>query len=1097
MDPLSVTAGIIAILQLANKVITIGLSLHASLTVRKELDQIINEVDSLRAVLQKLARLSQTETQNNSTAILLVDLDDHRARALSICRTELVSLEAELAKAKLSGSQFGLSSVKLIGIGKEIKTRLERLSRAKQTLQLSLALDDYELSLQSRMDSLHIRSTLDDATDERDRRSIIDWLGPPFPTSAFNDAQRLRSTNTGTWFLDGNPYRCWKHSPHSTLWLSGIPGSGKTVLCSSIIVDLNSMCRSSHNGLLLYFFFEFTNRDKEPVGTFLRSVLSQAVVQRREIPPSIQELFDQHHNGFQQPNISILLATLMEILESEKEIYLVLDALDECSERVQLLEAVKEIISRSLDNLHILATSRPEKDIENIFTHIQAQHMRLEGSAVSNDIEQYVQNKLLKEQWLHKWPQGVQDEIVSGIVAKAGDMFRLADMQLNGLKKCGTLKLLRAALRTLPTSLDETYSRILDSIEPEHVEAAVRILQWLCFSFAPLTLSELAEGLAVDLHENEYDETQQLQDLEDILSICGSLVVRARNSASTVKLSHYSVKEYLISNRILRSKNEYFHIDVASAELCIAKTCLIYLRSRSAPSRSRCDSESRPASLTQYAIDHWPEHFHRSGQNKTLQPLAEQLLFNEEVRFLEWARIYCVSEGGNYTETLKQHDLNAILYYVAWVGSPSLMEATLKRGAEINVDAGAFGTALNVSACLGSIECLQLLLAWGADINYQAGIGCFALRAAAGHGSVESVRFLLSHGADVNMRHKDHLDSLHAAICAHRNRDRTVGLLLEAGADVRASKPDNQPMEVSPLCALAVMDGAVHLARLLLDRGAEANRAGCLQEALRFGHIDLANLLLERGADVNGDDLYGRPVMDAAMNQVAVLSLLVERWNADYLWTDSAGRSVLHLAAQDGTFDTVEYLLGLGMSIDQTDARGWTAIHYAADAGAADKLKLLLSRQSTKISNLPIAMATTTWTPLHLACRRNESEALDLLLQAGFKPTTVATKDPPWEWSLYDIALVHRNYRLISENLDPIHPLLIQERASAQRPLMPLSDRKECDGCFPKPGASHLIFGPVFHCDECLDFDYCFMCRMTADQMHPHSSWSILQEQDL
>ena len=64
MDPLSVTASIIAILQLTNKVITLCLDLHSRIKVRKELGQIIDEVDSLRAILQRLARQEASLTND-------------------------------------------------------------------------------------------------------------------------------------------------------------------------------------------------------------------------------------------------------------------------------------------------------------------------------------------------------------------------------------------------------------------------------------------------------------------------------------------------------------------------------------------------------------------------------------------------------------------------------------------------------------------------------------------------------------------------------------------------------------------------------------------------------------------------------------------------------------------------------------------------------------------------------------------------------------------------------------------------------------------------------------------------------------------------
>jgi ankyrin repeat protein len=920
------------------------------------------------------------------------------------------------------------------------------------------------------------------APEERDRQAIVSWLGPPFPTSAFNDAQRLRSVDTGNWFLEGKQYERWKQSPHSVLWLSGIPGSGKTILCSSIIAHLNAWCRPYDTRLVIYYFFEFSARDKDPVGIFLRSVLSQIVIQKEHIPISIQELFDQHHKGFQQPSIKTLLETLLTNLEGSDQTYFVLDALDECGARVDLLDTLEEIDEWHLDNLHLLATSRREKDIEESFARICGDLIQLEGSKINRDIEQYVHQRLLKERWLKKWPEDVQHEITSTIIMKAGEMFRLAAMQINGLRHCGTLKALREALHTLPTSLDETYSRILDEIEPAQADNATRILSWLCFAFRPLALDEIAESLAIDFENNEYDATQKLQDLEDVLSICGSLVVRANDS--TLKLSHYSVKEYLISDRLLGSKNSGFHMNPTLSDANITQTCLIYLQNRSFGGTFGLGSDS----LTQYATEFWIEHFIRCGQPDQLVLLAKEMLFTDKLHFLERTRIYRLVLGGCWTERPREDSLNAALYYTAWTSSPGLMETALIYGAEINADAGEFGTALNVSAYLGDMKSVELLLARGADVNCQSGLPGNALQAAVTSGSIHVIELLLSRGADVNKQGGRYYTALNAAMCLRRSQDKVVEILLDAGAEPLCfTDAINEWSNQSPLKTITAMGGAIHIAKLLLDRGADAKESGILQVALSKGNIDLVNLLFERGASVNDGWRWANPLAEAAANGLATLRCVIENWNGDYKFIDPEGRNVLHIAAREGAVDTVQYLLGLGLSIDQTDMRGWTAIHYAAEAKTPDNLRFLLSLGTPKTSSSAI------WTPLHLACRRNQPEALDLLVQAGFQPTIITTSEPQWQWNLYEIAIVHRNANLISADLAPLHPLLSCEYEHIERPrkLLYIHTGRICDGCYSTLSYESLI-GPVFHCDECPNFDYCFMCMVTADKTHPHSSWKEL-----
>jgi len=53
-----------------------------------------------------------------------------------------------------------------------------------------------------------------------------------------------------------------------------------------------------------------------------------------------------------------------------KETYLVVDTLDECVERQDLLATVEELTGWKDTNLHILTTSRREKDIEESIEHL-------------------------------------------------------------------------------------------------------------------------------------------------------------------------------------------------------------------------------------------------------------------------------------------------------------------------------------------------------------------------------------------------------------------------------------------------------------------------------------------------------------------------------------------------------------------------------------------------------------------------------------------------------------------------------------------------------------------------------------------------------
>lgn len=104
--------------------------------------------------------------------------------------------------------------------------------------------------------------------------------------------------------------------------------------------------------------------------------------------------------------------------------------------------------------------------------------------------------------------------------------FRWAKCQLDTLAQCFTRGKVRQALKQLPKTLDETYERILRTIdEGQNADEAVKILIWLTYSERPLTAAEVLEVTGIVTGDNpRFDEEELLQDPNDILHVCSSIV---------------------------------------------------------------------------------------------------------------------------------------------------------------------------------------------------------------------------------------------------------------------------------------------------------------------------------------------------------------------------------------------------------------------------------------------------------------------------------------------------------------------------------------------------------------------------------------------
>jgi hypothetical protein len=92
-------------------------------------------------------------------------------------------------------------------------------------------------------------------------------------------------------------------------------------------------------------------------------------------------------------------------------VYVVIDALDECSELQETLQMLREIWQWDIENLHILVTSRQLPEIENSLSELATDELCLHGPGIDQDILLYIVERLKNDQKLAKWPSDIREQI--------------------------------------------------------------------------------------------------------------------------------------------------------------------------------------------------------------------------------------------------------------------------------------------------------------------------------------------------------------------------------------------------------------------------------------------------------------------------------------------------------------------------------------------------------------------------------------------------------------------------------------------------------------------------------------------------------------
>ena len=236
-----------------------------------------------------------------------------------------------------------------------------------------------------------------------------------------------RKAGTGTWFLDDSTFASWKCDTNSILWLYGIPGCGKTVLCSTAIEDaLNQRSYATEQAVRVgFYYFDFNDQNQQRCDTMLRSLIAQLSQQTHDEENPLNKLYFACGTGVSQPSLPMLMKTLRELVQSFADVFIILDALDECKERNNLMANVEDMAEWKLASLHMLVTSRKEKDIEESLSELLKDEHRMCVQSARNkgDIRTYVRSRIQTDRRLRRWQKpDVHTEIETILVEKAGGM---------------------------------------------------------------------------------------------------------------------------------------------------------------------------------------------------------------------------------------------------------------------------------------------------------------------------------------------------------------------------------------------------------------------------------------------------------------------------------------------------------------------------------------------------------------------------------------------------------------------------------------------------------------------------------------------------
>ena len=188
----------------------------------------------------------------------------------------------------------------------------------------------------------------------------------------------------------------------------------------SLVIDRLVTFFSYQNVAVAYHYFDFRDQQCQSAESMLSSLLKQLASAKNELSNHVLELYRKFTRQSRQPKQEDLEEVMVPTCEAFDRVFLVIDALDECSPEIRrpVLKALKRL--HEVQSISIFVTSRPYPgDVVKAFEPFP----KIAIEARDPDIRKYVRTAIDNNHNLDDTDRDFKDEIVIRMSQKARNMY--------------------------------------------------------------------------------------------------------------------------------------------------------------------------------------------------------------------------------------------------------------------------------------------------------------------------------------------------------------------------------------------------------------------------------------------------------------------------------------------------------------------------------------------------------------------------------------------------------------------------------------------------------------------------------------------------
>ena len=188
--------------------------------------------------------------------------------------------------------------------------------------------------------------------------------------------------------------------------------------------------RAAGLAIMVYYYFDFRDVRKQDRYGLLSSILSQLSAESSSCSEILSQFRSNHAGRTGNPTTCALIKCIKEMLSlpGQGQIYIIVDALDECpdasgmrSAREEVLELVEEFVGLNLSNLHLCVASRPEIDIRKTLEPLNPLRISLHDErGQKDDLIEYIKSVVHSDRKMRSW-RDEDKELVIQVLSENAD----------------------------------------------------------------------------------------------------------------------------------------------------------------------------------------------------------------------------------------------------------------------------------------------------------------------------------------------------------------------------------------------------------------------------------------------------------------------------------------------------------------------------------------------------------------------------------------------------------------------------------------------------------------------------------------------------